>query len=469
MGQCLFNIPQPLPARWQATALMAPYLYSGKPDDFDDLSSRAELQVGRFVYDGENRLMRGTRYGAKLGGVIDLLISDRNTWVLTGGYENPRCVATLAAPYKVPSRIWQDPQAQATCVGNHPIAPTIDAGPSVDWWKQKSPITEAGASGEAADWYWMDSNGYPTRTMFWFKHDDLPAVLGDYAFTNFYRFAPGNDVDLKKIAAACEQATLPVWSEEDVAALQAKTQSQMDNPAGALVPGLSYQACSTLGAKPPTWPADIYMTSFSTAAKYATPRPLVTSVFYNPDTPRLRTRLHESASSGGSEWDDALLINESSYGVSLNGTAPYYQKSCASGVHTSLPGSPHEDWGVAGHCQCMGVLENNDVLSPGRKTEIIGCPLPLQADEADHQTGNTMFWMWYSISDPMQPIVFMQTKPDVTIGTGLSLADYTHWTRKVAPDSVFTAPEHFACPAPPSSAPTPPHACMGCHNWSTNN
>lgn len=146
-----------------------------------------------------------------------------------------------------------------------------------------------------------------------------------------------------------------------------------------------------------------------------------------------------------------------------------YQNSCARGVHTSLPGSPKKDWGVAGHCQCMSVLEDNPVLSPGRNTEIIGCPLPLKADELDHQTGNTMFWMWYTIADPMQPVVFMQTKPDVTIGTGLSLADYTHWQQKAAPDDVFTTPVAFACPAPPSSAPTPPTACMGCHNWSTNN
>ena len=59
------GVPE-LPARWQATALMAPYLYTGKPNDLNNLSSRAELQVGRFVYDGDNHLMRGTRYGAKL-------------------------------------------------------------------------------------------------------------------------------------------------------------------------------------------------------------------------------------------------------------------------------------------------------------------------------------------------------------------------------------------------------------------
>jgi hypothetical protein len=453
---------------------MAPYLYTGKPTDLDNLSSRAQLQVGRLVYDGENRLMRGTRYGAKLGGVVDLLISDKTTWVLTGSYENPQCVATLATPYKVPSRTWQDPKYQPICVGNHATAPTIDTGPKVDWWKQKSPVMEPGALGEAADWYWFDQNGYPTRTMFWYKHDGLPAILGDYAFTNFYQFGPGNDIDLKKIRATCESATaLPVWNDENLAELESKTATQEANPAGTLVPGLSYQACSTLDAKPPTWPVEIYMSSFSTAAKYSTPRPLATSVYYKPDTPKLRTRLHEAASARpffgntGPSWSDALLISHSSYGVDINATPPYHQTSCAAGPHTSLPGSPHKNWGIAGHCQCMSAIQNNPILSPGRNTEIIGCPLPLVATKPGQQSGNTMFWMWYTITDPMQPVVFLQSKPDVTIGTGLSLADYAHWQRKAVPNDIFTTPT--ACQVPPPSAPVPPGACMGCHNSSTNN
>ena len=180
---------------------MAPYLYVGKPNDLRDLSSRAPLQVGRFVYDGENRLMRGTRYGVTSGGVVDLLISDDATWVLAGSYDDPICVGTLGTPYKVPSRIWQNPASQPLCVGDHAVPPTINTGPKVDWWKQKSPITVPGANSEAADWYWFDSKGYPTRTMFWDKHDGLPAIIGDYAFSNFYSFAPGNDINLSEIAA----------------------------------------------------------------------------------------------------------------------------------------------------------------------------------------------------------------------------------------------------------------------------
>lgn len=463
MGACSNSDPKPLPERWQATTLMAPYLYTGEAKDLDNLSSRAELQVGRLVYDGGNRLMRGTRYGAKAGGVIDLLISDKATWVLTGSYENPQCVATLANPYKLPSRTWQDPKYQPVCVGNHATAPTIDTGPKVDWWKQQSPITEPGAAGKAADWYWFDQNGYPTRTMFWSKHDGLPAILGDYAFTNFQKFDAGNDIDLKKILATCESAALPVWNEKEVLEQQSKTETPQANAAGTLIPGLSYQACTSLDAKPPTWPAEIYMTSFSTAAKYGTPKPLATSVYYKPGVPELRTRLHKD--DNGPYWSDALLIGHSSYGVDTGETAPYSPKGCGSGPHTSLPGSPHKNWGIAGSCQCMGVIQNNPVLSPNRNTEIIGCPLPLVSADPTQQSGNTMFWMWYTITDPMRPIVFLQSKPDVTIGTGLSLADYAHWEPKAVPDDIFTTPG--SCKAS-SSGPMPPGPCMGCHNSSTN-
>ena len=365
MGSCVNETPLPLPERWQATTLMSPYLYSGDPNNLNDLSSRAELQVGRLVYDGRNRLMRATRYGVKNGGVIDLLISDKKTWVLSGSYEHPRCVATLAKPYKVPGRVWQDQRFDPVCVGNHATAPTINSGPKVDWWKQKSPITSPGAEGQAADWYWFDAKGHPTRTMFWYKHEGLPAILGDYAFTNFYEFERGNDIDLREIRSACEDNRGPrdEWNEEQLLDHQAKAAQGQANPAGKLIPGLSYGACSRLNAQPPHWPAEIYMTSFSTAAKYSTPEPLVTSVYYQPKVPALRTRLHDDGTNGPF-WSDALLIDQDSYGVDTSETAPYAQLSCGQGPHTSLPGAPHVYWGQAGYCECMGVIERNPYSAP---------------------------------------------------------------------------------------------------------
>jgi hypothetical protein len=65
-------------------------------------------------------------------------------------------------------------------------------------------------------------------------------------------------------------------------------------------------------------------------------------------------------------------------------------------------------------------------------------------------------------------VVFLQSKPDVTIGTGLSLADYAHWQQTAVPDDIFTTPVLASCPAPPKSNPVAPAPCMGCHNRSTN-
>jgi hypothetical protein len=191
---------------------------------------------------------------------------------------------------------------------------------------------------------------------------------------------------------------------------------------------------------------------------------LSTSVYYKPGVPELRTRLHKD-DQNGPYWSDALLIGHSSYGVDTSETAPYSPLGCGSGPHTSLPGSPHKNWGIAGRCQCMGVIQDNPVLSPNRNTEIIGCPLPLVSADPTQQSGNTMFWMWYTITDPMRPVVFLQSKPDVTVGTGLSLADYAHWEPKAVPNDIFTTPA--SCPAPSSTA-MPPGPCMGCHNSSTN-
>lgn len=339
-------------------------------------------------------------------------------------------------------------------------------GPAVDWWKQESPIADPGAQGLAADWYWFDANGYPTRTMFWDKHDGLPAILGDYAYTNFYEFVPGNRIDLKAIYERCaEQQPLPVIETADLPHLHSQQTSANIEPSD-LIPGLSFSGCQELNAQPPSFPVSFYATSFSTAAKFGTPKPFPTSVHYQPEAPLgpgLRTRLNKEV-----VWSDALLVQDSSYGVDTLLVPPLKQRGCGAGPHTSLPGPPQPQWGAAGYCQCFGVIQDNPVLSPNRNTQVIGCPLPLVATQPGEQEGNTLFWMWYTVEDPPRPVVFLQSKPDVTIGTGLSLADYVYWQPQTVSDDVFTLPPVESCVFPPPQAPTPPPACLGCHIPSTN-
>ena len=296
--------------------------------------------------------------------------------------------------------------------------------------------------------------------MFWDQHDALPAILGDYAYTNFQEFKRGNQTDLRKIYKKCADGKLPVTNPKKLTQYQRKESALQTTLISDLIPGLSFAACQDYSIRPPSWPVQMYATSFSTAAKYDTPEPFPTSVHYQPEIPRIRTRLHKDV------FSDALLIGNTSYGVDTD-METLQQLGCAQGPNTSLPGSPYPYWGNQGGCQCFGVIEDNHVLSRNRRTQIIGCPLPLVATTPDEQEGNTLFWMWYTDEDPPEPIVFLQSKPDVTIGTGLSLADYYSWEPRPVSDKVFTLPEK-PCFVPPPEAPTPPPACLKCHIRSTN-
>jgi hypothetical protein len=141
---------------------------------------------------------------------------------------------------------------------------------------------------------------------------------------------------------------------------------------------------------------------------------------------------------------------------------------CGAGPHTSLPGAPKVEWGSAGYCQCFGIIQDNPVLSPKRDTQLIGCPLPLVATTPDEQEGNTLFWMWYTLEYPPRPIVFLQAQADITVGTGLSLADYVYWKPQKIRDDIFTLPQAESCVFPPPEAPTAPRSCLECHIPSTN-
>lgn len=463
LAQCAQRTPTPLPEKWEAIALMSPYLYQGV------FPNGAELRVGRFTYDASVGAMRVGVYRVGTTNLVDLLITHDKTWVLSGSWDSPSCHASWGENLPVPGRIWQD--QEAVCVGNHRTAPTIHTGPKVDWWKQPSPIQARGAEGQAGDWFWFDENGYPTRTFFWGEHSGLPAVLSEYAYSSFSSFEPVDSTNLQALIASCSTAqNLPVFDEKmRLAYREAEQEPRKGHPntVSELIPGLSVEACSSPDIEPPHWPQETYITSFSTAAKFSTPKPISTSVYYDPAGPNLRTRLHKVEQDPTTHkpveaFSDALLLDQSSYGIDFLANPPHTQLDCAKGPHTSIPGAPHPDWGARGGCQCMGVIDNNPVLSPNRKTQVISCPLP-------DYSGDTLFWMWYTVAEPPEPIVFLQTRADITIGTGLSLADYYHWEEPTAvpiADDIYTVPT--GCEFPPSSAPTPPTACLQCHNSSTN-
>jgi hypothetical protein len=463
MKPCINSSSKLLPPAWEAVTLMAPYLYRVP------WPRGADLQVGHFIYDSTAvpPLMRVTRYGVQQDTVVDMLISPDATWYLDGDYDDPVCYRS-ATIYRVPSRIWQSDKLQAQCVGSHPTAPRMNPEFNVDWWKQKSPSQSPGAKGQAGDWFWFDANGYPTRTFFWENNPELPAILGDYAYTNFYSFEPMSDTKLQSIYASCLRTSSAEMPEEDLLELLAHSSKPRTNhPASVsdLIPGLS---ANCTGTEPPYWPKHMYATTFMTAAKYDTPKPLWTSVNYNSGAdggpPRIRTRLHKEDNDGRPYFSDALLVGNSSFGIDTWDQSGYPQKDCGAGPYTSLPGSPHPDWGRRNPCSCMGTIDDNSVLSPGRKTQLIACPLPSQLPSFP---GLTIFWMWYTVESPPQPVVFLQTKADITLGTGLCIADYFSWSSPTEQcGNLFQEPSTCTQVLPPGPPPLP--ACLRCHIPSTN-
>lgn len=469
MKSCKNWSPQALPEKWSAIALMSPYTYEGlKEDPIGNVSfpGSAQLQVGKFIYDGKEKLMRVTRYGVTDNEIIDILIGEENTWRLDGNAENPQCLEPYKRNYKFPSQVWQgssNPNIDLSpnCVGNHRTAPDINNGPEVDWWKQKSPILDRGAQGQAADWFWFDKNGYPTRTMFWGEHEELPAVLGEYAYSNFYEFKPitGSNEEaeqLKEILNSCLKVSSS--SANPITVHQPTKKTSLTVSAETLIPGLSFAGCGSIDA--PAWLASFEASSFSTSVKYDIEEPLPTSVKYDPTYPAIRTRLHKDG-----KLSDALLFKHNSFGIDASESGEIELATSARGPHTSLPGAPKSNWGDDGNCQCMATIEHehNPTFAPnGQDVQIIACPLP-------DYSGNTLFWMWYTKykikGTPQIPIVFLQTKPDVTIGTGLSLADYTYWQEKGLEYRDFQEPTGLLTPL---YTPLPPKACMGCHEESTN-
>lgn len=133
---CQNPIPQPLPVQWEATTLMAPYLYSGDPFDFSNLPSRASLVVGKFVYHAEESLMRVTQVSVSLPDRLDLLITSGPTYVLGGDFSDPERLWSRS-PYLTAG-------APTTTVGGRGILPVF--------WRHPRQSRAQPQSEHASDW-----------------------------------------------------------------------------------------------------------------------------------------------------------------------------------------------------------------------------------------------------------------------------------------------------------------------------
>ena len=98
---CVPATPPELPPRWRAVGLMMPFLHG-------------QLDVGEFVYDATLRVMRATVYGLETG-AVDLLITEKETYVLIGPHGSPSQCTSLGQRLRLPAEQWLT--GDAVCVG----------------------------------------------------------------------------------------------------------------------------------------------------------------------------------------------------------------------------------------------------------------------------------------------------------------------------------------------------------------
>jgi hypothetical protein len=165
-----------MPYQWRAVGLMMPF-------------EQAQLDVGEFVFDGLIPAMRASVYGLE-SGAVDLLITNEQTYRLTGPHAAPTGCTAVGRQFSPPPVQWLTPEA--ICVGEGKLASR-----QTQWWKMP------GAE-KSATWHWFSTGRrLPWRSMFVSRSPE-PAVIGDYAMTYFPVFTPVQETNLKKLRTFCE-------------------------------------------------------------------------------------------------------------------------------------------------------------------------------------------------------------------------------------------------------------------------
>ena len=118
---CQPATPPEMPARWRAVGLMMPFL-------------QGQLDVGEFVYDAAIPAMRASVYGLE-SGAVDLLITNKQTYRLSGPQASPTGCVAVGQPFRPPVH-WMS--SQAVCVGEAKLAMHM-----TQWWKVPGSGTSA--------------------------------------------------------------------------------------------------------------------------------------------------------------------------------------------------------------------------------------------------------------------------------------------------------------------------------------
>ena len=422
-SSCASASPPVLPQRWHAVAVMAP---------FED----SQLDVGEFVYDAAIPALRATVSGVEFG-MIDLLITNEDTFRLTGPRQSPTACASSGPVFKPPSRQWLSEKAQ--CVGKAPLISGL-----MEWWKMPS-------ENDAATWHWYKANTrMPWRTSR-ITPSNNPAVIGGYAMVNFTTFeqlprtnlAALRDFCRSQTVAPASDASTSVKSARALLEAQPETARDAEGPARAasLISGLDRGAC--LRVKPPRWPARFEMTAMMISTNFQN-GPYLAEVFYDwQGAHAMLTRLHNPQTPSSKATLDGLLTGDVGYHVTRD-------ESGAAACERAYPGLIRPDWMTSDRCQCRGVIKNNPALDRKETIEIYSCPVKPSG----------VFWSWYNTVG--RPITFRST---AVIPAGLTLADYYRWTSKSGfPTEILDLPS--TCNKNPlfgSSSAADFTSCAGCH------
>src|ERR1700739_1563506 len=167
LAACQPATPPGLPARRRAVGLVLPYL-------------RQQLVVGEFVRDGAAHAMRATLTGLQ-SGTVDLLITEKETYRLSGPHDAPNACTALGHKYDPPPDNWLT--SRSSCDGEAPVGTK-----ATQCWKTAAPDGRA-----IWQWYRTDTR-LPWRIMFPGRSAE-PAVIGDYAMTYFPTFTPLADTN----------------------------------------------------------------------------------------------------------------------------------------------------------------------------------------------------------------------------------------------------------------------------------
>jgi len=410
-----------LPERWRAVGLMLPFL-------------QGQIDVGEFVYDGVLPAMRATVHGLE-SGTADILITDKDTYLLNGPHSSPTSCMSLGPKLRPPSRQWLTDNS--VCVGEAPLATH-----AVQWWQKPGFDT-------ARYWFSTDHR-LPWRTSFITRTLD-PAIVGDYSMTFFPTFAALPATDLAALRDRCVATAKPVTAKNvaetptarELMAFTNKTaEAERGKRIGDLIPGLSHEACSRM--TPARWPDHFITTAMVTPIKINDP-PYSTLIYY--DWSEARTQLILPFHSSPPALQGIISLKDK-VGYRL-----HFSKSAPNGglCVPDLPGAVRPDWMSVDSCECRAVLDRGSPLGSSAESQIMSCPIKLQ--------GQRTMWTWYGTDGT--PIMFMEAQPE---GSGVMLADYDDWI----PDHTGR-PSDFELPAAckaatNASVPTFANAsCSACH------